>query len=200
MDVLKIAKSKTRKKILQLFFFDPTKRYYLREIERLLKITAGNIRRELLSLERAGLFKKEKIGKQVYYFLNKKSPIFEEFKSIVSKTIGIEAVLKEKLAGIAGIKVAFIYGSIARNKEDALSDIDIFIIGSINEDDLLKAISKAEKRLSREINYVIFSQSDLIDGLSTNIAFLKDVISSERIFLIGDNNDLEKVISRGKNP
>lgn len=199
MDILNISKSKTREKILRLFFFDIEKKYYLREIEKILNISVGNIRRELLSLESAGLFQKEKLGNQVYYFLNKKSPIFEDFKRIVSKTIGAEAILKQKLIGLKEIKVAFIYGSLAREKEDALSDIDIFIVGEINEDNFLLSVRKAEKILSREINYVIFKEKDLVVCLNKKEAFLKDVISGKKIFLIGDENDLEKIIGGRKN-
>ena len=97
MDIFKLTKSKTREKILQLFFSDPSKKYYLRELERILGVSVGNIRRELLSLEKMGLFKREKAGKQVYYFLNKNSALFEDFKNIVCKTIGVQGKLKREL-------------------------------------------------------------------------------------------------------
>ncbi len=199
MDILNIAKSKTREKILRLFFNDTEKKYYLREIEKILNISVGNVRRELLFLKSAGLFQKEKSGNQIYYFLNKKSPIFEDFKRIVSKTIGAEAVLKQKLISIKGIKIAFVYGSFAKEKEDALSDMDIFIVGEINEDNFLLSVREAEKILSREINYVIFTEDDLVRELSKKDVFLKDVIGGKKIFLIGDKNDLEKIIGRRKN-
>lgn len=199
MDIFNITKSKTREKILKLFFSDTGKKYYLREIEKILNISVGNIRRELLYLESAGLFQKERLGKQVYYFLNKKSPIFEDFKRIVSKTIGVEAIIKEKLDALRGIEVAFIYGSFAGEKEDAFSDIDIFIIGRVGEDNLLSAVQGAEKDLSREINYVIFAKDDLANSFKRDSAFLRDVISGKKVFLIGNKNDLEKIIRRGKN-
>jgi len=89
VDILKITKSKTRTKILKHFFLNMDEKYYLRQLERILEIPVGNIRRELISLEKTGLFRKEKIGKQVYYFLNRNLPIFQELYSIISKTIGI---------------------------------------------------------------------------------------------------------------
>jgi len=194
MDVLKLKNSKTREKILKLFFLDTEKKYYLRELERILNLPVGNIRRELLSLEKTGLFKRQEMGKQVYYSLNKDSSIFEEFKRIVSKTIGVERVLGKDLMKIPGLKIAFLYGSFAKNRENSLSDIDLFIIGKVDEDELIKFISRAENELSREINYVIFSESDLREKLKGEDIFLTEVVSGKKIFLIGNENELEKII------
>lgn len=194
MDILKIGKSKTRVKILRYFFANPDKKYYLRELERILGISVGNIRRELLALKKAGLFESKLEGKQVYYFLNKNSPIFKEFKKIVAKTIGAEAVLKEKLMQVKGLEVAFIYGSVAREKEDEFSDIDIFVVGSINEDNLLKFVREVEKELLQEINYVIFAEKDIKENIIKKDVFIMDVLKGKKIFLIGDKNDLEKII------
>ncbi len=85
MKLIGLIKSKTRKKILRFFFANKEKKYYLRELERLLKISVGNIRRELISLEELGLFKQEKVGNLVYYSLNKSSPFFEVVENIVLK-------------------------------------------------------------------------------------------------------------------
>ena len=194
MDVLKLKNSKTREKILKLFFLDTEKKYYLRELERILNLPVGNIRRELLSLEKTGLFKRQEMGKQVYYSLNKDSSIFEEFKRIVSKTIGVERVLGKDLMKIPGLKIAFLYGSFAKNRENSLSDIVLFIIGKVDEDELIKFISRAENELSREINYVIFSESDLREKLKGEDIFLTEVVSGKKIFLIGNENELEKII------
>lgn len=199
MDILKIGKSKTRVSILRHFFANPDKKYYLRELERILGISVGNIRRELLSLKKTGLFESKQEGSQVYYFLNIKSPIFPEFKKIVVKTIGAEAVLKEKLMQIKGIEIVFIYGSVARENEDELSDIDVFIIGLIKEDALLKFIREAEKELFREINYVIFTAKDIKENIKEKDVFLADVLRGKKIFLIGNKNDLEKIIGGRQN-
>lgn len=131
-------------------------------MERTLSVHVANIRRELISLEKMGLFRKEKKGKEVYYFLNTDLAIFEEIDKIISKTIGMEAVLGRGLQKVKGIRICFIYGSVAKSQEDALSDIDVFIVGEVKEDDILKAVRKLEKELSKEINYTIFTEADLL--------------------------------------
>lgn len=196
MDIFKITKSKAREKILKHFFSNKNERYYLRQLERILCIPVANIRRELISLEKTGLFRKEKKGKEVYYFLNTNLSTFEEINKLISKTIGMEAILKQKLEKINGIKNCFIYGSVARNKNDALSDIDIFIIGDAAEDNILKAVIKLEKELSKEINYTIFKEADLLKGIEEKKVFFKDVLKGDKIFLVGDQNGLEEIIRR----
>jgi len=109
MDILKITNSKIRKAIFGLYFAHPEKKYYLRELERILDLPVQNIRREFLVLEKNGIFTREKQGNQVYYFLNTDSPIFSEMKSIVSKTIGAQGELKKSLISIKGIKTAFVF-------------------------------------------------------------------------------------------
>jgi len=184
MDFFKITKSKTREKILQLFFADVDKKYYLRELERILNLPVGNIRRELLSLEKAGFFNHEKMGKQVYYSLNKNAAVFKEFKSIILKTIGVAGTLKRELEKIKGIKKSFIFGSFAKNQEDSSSDVDLMIVGNnINEDLLISKISKLEILFRREVNYHLFDEKEWKEKAKTE-SFLKSVINGPKIEII----------------
>ena len=68
--LLDIITSKVRVKILDLYFSDVKEMYHVRGIVREIKEEINAVRRELERLENAGLFKKEKRGNRVYYFLN----------------------------------------------------------------------------------------------------------------------------------
>lgn len=192
MDIFKITKSQTRKAIFELYFSHPEKKYYLRELERILHQPVQNVRRELISLEKNGIFQREKTGNQVYYFLNVESPIFNEIKGIVSKTIGIESELKMALVDMKKIKTAFIFGSFAQGTEDALSDIDLMLIGEVDENDLIKEISAIETKIEREINYHIFDEIEFEKRLKDGDAFIKGILSKQTIFLIGNHEDISR--------
>jgi len=181
--MLNLNKSKIRRDILFLFFLEKQNSYYIRELERILGFSAGNIRRELIALKEEGIIDFVKKGNQSHYYLNKKSPIFNEIKSIISKTIGLEFKIKKCLEPITGIKEAFIFGSFAKKKEHSLSDIDLMIIGSINEDVLISRISKAEELLGREINYHLISENEW-ENKKTKDSFIKSVLSSPIIKII----------------
>ncbi|MFH1846532.1 MAG: nucleotidyltransferase domain-containing protein [Candidatus Omnitrophota bacterium] len=190
MDITRIFKSKTRLALFRLYFTNTDKEHYLRELERELLIPVSMIRKELMSLEKSGVFKQSKKGNLCYYSLNKNYPLYNELKNIAFKTIGIQNALAEILSPFDGIKTAFIYGSYAKNAANANSDIDLFIIGSINEDSLLPSINKLEKVLHRDINYCLYSHEDFEKKKKEKDPFLQNVIENKKIFLIGEENEL----------
>ena len=190
MDITKIFKSKAREAIFRLYFTNPDKEYYLRELERELSTPVSIIRKELLALEKAGIFKLSKKGNLSYYSLNKDYPLFNELKNIVFKTIGIQGALSKLLSSLKGIETAFIYGSYAKNENDAKSDVDLFIIGNVDEEWLIPKINKLEKIVYREINYSLYTRKDFEKKKKERDTFIEDVIENKKIFLIGDKNDV----------
>lgn len=135
MDIFNLLKSKTRKKILKFFFKNQEKKCYLRELERTLDLPVGNIRRELISLEKLNLFEKERMGNQLYYSLNKKSPYFEGIGHIMA-TAGDRGVKKP-------MKVEMTSKSTVLVEKDDLNTL----ISRINE--LESTIDKISKNVPR---------------------------------------------------
>jgi len=144
----------------------------------------------LIKLESTGLFLSENKGNLVYYYLNQSYPLFEELKSIIFKTSGAPKMLQNSLEKFNGISHAFIYGSFAKGEEKEDSDIDLLIIGEVNEDKLIEVISKLERRLQREINYAIFGKEDFKKKKEDRNPFVLDILKEKKIFLIGDENGL----------
>lgn len=190
MNILNLAKSRIRRDLLALFFTNPEQSYYLREIQRMLGYSAGNIRRELLKLQSGRLFETKQTGNLVYYSLNNGHPLFQEIKSIVQKTIGVEGAIRDALSSIKGIDIALIYGSFAKGDARMASDIDLFIIGKVDERKLISAISKTEKTLHREINYSLYSRTDFTKKKREKDAFIKDLLEGPKIFLVGGPDEL----------
>jgi len=190
MDILSIKKSKLREDLLILYFANPNKKYYLRELEKILNYSVANIRRELIKLENAGLFLSENKGNQVYYYLNKSYPIFNELKNIIFKTSGVAKLLYDTLRNFKGINHAFIYGSFAKGEEREDSDIDLLIIGKINEDKLIDALNQLEKKLQREINYTIYSKKQFEEKKEKGNSFILDILQGKKITVIGSENEL----------
>ncbi len=190
MDISNIFRSKSRKELFRLYFTNPNNEYYLRELERLLNIPVSIIRKELIRLEKDGVFISKKKGNLTCYQLNKAYPLFEEIKSIVFKTIGIEGSLKKLLKTIIGVEIAFIYGSFAKNEAKANSDIDLFIIGKIDEYKLIKKINDLEKDLGREINYSLYTREEFMKQKRKQDSFISNLLEDQKIFLIGDTSEL----------
>lgn len=185
-----IAKSRLRKKLLSYFFTNPQANLYLREASSILKEDAGNLSRELSNLEKNGIFISEVKGKQKFFSLNKRYPLYRELKSIVFKTIGIEGSLREIVNSDEDIKLAFIYGSFADSQENASSDIDLFIVGNPDEDRLLERIENLEDRIQREINYNIYSEKEFEKKLNKKEGFFQNILKRPKIVLKGKLNGI----------
>jgi predicted nucleotidyltransferase len=178
----------TTGEILKLFFLDPEKEYYLREIGKNLGREPGVFQRNMADLLKEGILKDKRRGNLRFFRLNKKHPLYEEIKSIVSKTLGIEAQLKKLADSLKGVECAFIFGSIAKGAENSYSDIDLMLIGNIDQDDLTTKIIKLEDDLEREINYHIFDKEEVVQRLRSNNEFFLRIFNEPIILLKGSLN------------
>ena len=190
-----ILGSKTRINILKLFVFNPKKEYYVREIERLIKTSFDLVRRELIHLETIGLLKSRVSGKQKYYTLNTEHMLFPEFKSMILKTAGIGDIIQGAIKNRNDILVAFIYGSYAKDTENAESDIDLFVVGDISSTDLQESVSEVESQTKREINPTVYSPKEFKEKYKAKNHFVLSVIKEPKIFLKGDEDGLRKLVS-----
>jgi predicted nucleotidyltransferase len=190
IDTLNFTKSKVRQGLLALYFTNVGQKYYLRELERLLGYSAGNIRRELLRLQKVHLFNAQRTGNLLFYSLNQSHPLFEELKSIVSKTIGVEASLRDTLSSLENIKAALIFGSFASKSEKETSDIDVMVIGKPDMSLLNEKIRDLEQKLKREINISVYARSEYQAKKKTKSGFILDILKNPKVMLIGNEDDL----------
>jgi predicted nucleotidyltransferase len=97
------------------------------------------------------------------------------------------------LKEVSNIKLAFIYGSYAKAKEDYLSDVDIVIIGSPNEDALVKRLDKLEEKLQRDINYKLYTINEFKRNIKEKEPFILEILRDKKIMLLGEENDLREI-------
>ena len=189
INFLEITKSRLRNKILLHFFTNVDDEMYLREMALRLKEDPGNLSKELSKLEQEGIFISQFRGKQKYFFLNKAYSLFNELKSIIFKTIGIQGSLQNIINEISGIVSAFIYGSFATGKENASSDIDLCLIvkdSVFNENNFISKIDGLGKTISREINYIYYSEEEWKKQINENDSFIINIKMGPKIILKGD--------------
>lgn len=192
----RIFTSKTRIRLLELFLFNPDKDYYLREIAKKIDITPIYVKKELENLEGFGLVKKERRGKIILFSTNRESPVFEDLKRIFIKTESLGKYLMENIKKIGEIKYALIFGSFASGEEREGSDIDMLIVGDVNEENLIKIIKRIEDKVSRDVNYILWRKKEFIKRIKEKHHLLRNIINSPVIWLMGDRDEFRK-IARG---
>jgi len=185
--------SKSRRKILILFLTHPEQKFYYSQIIRDLGMTPSAAQKELSNLSNIGFLKSEKEANVKYFQVNKSFPLYNELKSIVYKTVALADPLRDALEKIGDIQIAFIYGSVAKNTENMGSDIDLMVIGHPSMDELSEAVTKAEKGLSREINFTVFEPKDWKKNLKEKKGFATTVYKDKKIFLMGTEDALRKI-------
>ena len=186
---------KTRQMVLALLYGRVDSSFYTKQILDAVRIGRGTVQRELKNLTDTGIIIREVQGRQVYYRANAQCPIFNELMSIVRKTFGVADVFRQSLATVADkIRLAFIFGSIARSADDRKSDIDVMVVGDISFGDTVNLLSTAEEQLGREINAVVYPIAEFKQKVRDDHHFVKTVLEGEKIFLIGDEGELARLV------
>lgn len=178
--------SRLRARVIGWLFTHPDERFYVRQLTALLSEDSSNLSRELARLESIGIVTSERDGQQKYYRPNPRSSVFEELKRIATKTAGVVDVLREALESHAGIQAAFLFGSFARGEQTADSDIDLMIIGDVDEIALQESISRAESELRRTVNYSLLSQQEYDEKRGSGEGFVASVLRGPKAVVLGD--------------
>lgn len=185
--------SEYRKRILGMLLLHPEQGYHVRELARLTNTSAGTLHKELSKLSDAGILQSKKVGNQQHYSANVQCPIFEELASIFRKTSGLADVLADALSSVKSqIKLAMVFGSVARGEAQANSDIDLMVIGDIGFGDVVSLLHETQAILRREINPVVYSVDSFKTRVEKSDSFIKEILNKPKLFIIGSEHELRK--------
>ncbi len=177
----------TQQRVLALLFGQTNRTFFVTELVTLAASGHGAVQRELARLAHSGLVNVTKVGNQKHYQANPNSPLFDELRSIVEKTVGLEEPLRAALEPLtAKIRLAMIYGSIAKHSDTATSDIDLLLVSDdLTLEEAYAALAPAEQRLDRRVNPTLYSSRDFSQRRKSKNAFLSRVLDGPTIVLIG---------------
>jgi DNA-binding transcriptional ArsR family regulator len=188
--------SNLRRKLLAALLLQPEKQWYMLELANYLSVSRSSLQGELETLLKSEILVSHKDGRRVYYQANKDCQILPELQSILTKTVGVVALVKKALKPLAKkIEIAFIYGSFAQSSELVSSDIDLFVAGNIGLADIAVALRSVQREINRDINPVVISIDEAQRKLLSGDHFLTSVKKANKLFLIGAESDLGKAFS-----
>lgn len=186
--------SNLRAKLLGWLMTHAERRYFVRELTGLLEEDSTNVSRELARLERMGILTSRQEGRQKYYQANPRCPVFGELRGLAIKTAGLGDVLRAALRSMADrIVAAFVFGSFAQGQGTALSDVDLMVVGNVRPKDLANALRPSSRQLGREINAVVYPPNEFRRKAKARHHFITTVLKDEKLYLIGDADDLKAV-------
>jgi DNA-binding transcriptional ArsR family regulator len=179
--------------VLGVLTVGPDREWYLSDLASHLRVRPSSLQRALAKLVRAGVVLRRKDGNRVYYRPDPECPILAELSSIMAKTVGIADHLRAALDPLAErIQMAFIHGSVAAGIERSGSDIDLIIVGDAPSDQIARAIRPLSLHLGRELNFTRYTPGEFASKRAARHHFLSSVLSKPKIFLIGDERNLDE--------
>jgi predicted nucleotidyltransferase len=182
-----------QQRVLGLLFGQPDRRFQSGELIRIAGSGTGAVHRQLGRLAEAGLVTTTRIGNQKHYQANRDSPVFADLHGLIVKTAGVAEPLRRALAGNAReIQAAFVYGSVAKGKDRAASDIDLMVIAdSLSYPDLFEALQAAEVVLARKVHPTILTRAEWRARSARQDSFAARVAQQPRLFVFGSSDDLD---------
>ena len=185
-----LLSSRARAEIFRLLLSGTGEELHVREIERRSGLNDSTIRQELTKLVRLDLVQSRRDSNRVYYRAKTENPLYPEIRNLVLKTSGLADVLKSALVD-KRIRVAFVFGSIARGDETATSDIDLMVIGQLGLRDLSRLLSGIQEKIGREVNPYVLKEEELRKRVRAKEHFVSSVLESPKIFIVGSHHELE---------
>jgi hypothetical protein len=186
--------SKTRVKLLQLFYSNPNRSFYVREITRKIDEQINSVRRELANLLSVGLITSDSSNNKVYYEVDQKYEYYPPLQEIFGGGAKTKKATKTSpkattattddsadLKALGNVEVACLLGQFTR---DETSGIDLLIVGNVNQHALQKYIAELESQEGKELRYTVFSLDDFRYRLQIKDRFISNVLRSKKQVLV----------------
>lgn len=191
----KLFGSKTRTKLLNLFFSNSEKSYYVREITRLIDEQINSVRRELLNLDSVGIIKNETYDNKVYYSANIKHPFTRPLAELFSAKINTDRDRDVRKSGweeyIRPVQ-SYLVALVVTNRLPGQEGVDLLIIGDDKTKKLTHWAEVVEKKQARPMNYVIMSPDDFLYRRSVRDRFIGEVFEMD----ISETYDPEGILEK----
>jgi len=184
--------STIQQRVLAYLFGQPERSFFATELIKLAGGGSGAVQRELARLADSRLVTVTRVGTQKHYQANPESPIFAELCAIAQKTVGLAEPLRQALVPLGRrITAAFVFGSIAKRRDTATSDIDVLVLSdSVDYADVFSVLQSAEAKLGRTVNPTVYTPANWRRKQKEGNAFVVKVAAQPKVFLLGTEEDI----------
>ena len=200
--------SKTRVKLLQLFYSNPNRSFYVREITRKIDEQINSVRRELSNLLSIGIITSDNTNNKLYYEVNQKYEFYDPLQQIfgggvrkkaAKKVVSDDGVQQEQavdetvanndLKAVGHIDLAVYTGQFTR---DDSAGVDLFIVGEVNTNALQKYVDLLEQQENKSLRYTVMSLADFQYRQQIRDRFAVAISASKKQVLVDLHNLLDE--------
>lgn len=183
--------SKTRVKLLQLFYSNPNRSFYVREITRKIDEQINSVRRELSNLLNIGIITSDTTNNKLYYEVNQKFGYYQPLREIfgggvkkVRQATGDKAEEESGLKAVGHIELAVLTGQFTR---DESAGVDLLVVGEVNKNALKKYVKELEEQENKALRYSVMQLSDFKYRLQIHDRFAVAIRHAKKQILVDDH-------------
>ncbi len=182
--------------MLQLFYSNPNRSFYVREITRKIDEQINSVRRELANLLSIGIISSDTTNNRLYYEVNQQYEHYPALSSIfggkavtsATKTAAADTEATE-IKHLGNVELAIYTGQFTRDEN---AGVDIVIVGDVNQTKLAKFISDLETKEGKELRYAVMTLKEYQYREQVNDRFLSDLVAAKKQVLVDKHKLLEK--------
>jgi hypothetical protein len=156
--------SRTRVKLLRLFYRESSRNFFVRELTRLTETQINAVRRELAHLTNSGIINvvtedmpdtdDPHEAKRKYYRLNEQSPLYPELRALLLKSHVLgEKSLRDDIAAAGDIALLLFTGSFT----NAETPIDMLVVGAVPQKNIAALVADFEHNNGVSLRYAVMS-------------------------------------------
>ena len=182
--------SKTRVKLLQLFYSNPNRSFYVREITRKIDEQINSVRRELSNLLSIGIIVSENTDNKLYYEVNQKYEFYAPLQAIFGSKKTFKAAVKDasdedEWKALGKVELVIYTGQFTRDEH---AGVDLLIVGNVNDNAVAKFVSELEAKEGKELRYTAMSLSDFKYRRQINDRFVSGIVDSKKQVVLDRQN------------
>lgn len=182
--------SKTRVKLLQLFYNNTNRPFYVREITRTINEQINSVRRELSNLLSVGIITSVSKNNRLYYEVNQShehyKPLKQIFTGMSSGTVGVTKSADERqkrFRALGKVRIAYLLGSMV---QDDSMDVDMLIVGDVNRNKVTKLIAEMEQEEGVQLNYSIMPINEFEYRRDLKDRFVSGILQAKKTVIIDE--------------
>ncbi|MCL2001872.1 hypothetical protein FWG76_00505 [Candidatus Saccharibacteria bacterium] len=178
----KIFGSRTRAKLLRLFFESSDRQFFTREITRVIGEQVNSVRRELQNLESLGAIKKEVYDKKTFYTVDKSFAFYRPFVTLFATKVGQERkeTSDERWQRLTAPVASDLQAVVVIERLPGDDGVELLLIGTETPGKKLGAWAEyLERALTKPIRYAIVPKADYFFRRSVRDDFLDEIFASD---------------------